>query len=210
VESPNILPVPFVAGLACFLLVAFSAQAQPTNSKKKRGDPWICNDYHSHVNCTGGRYLERAGPEGHRGMDFGADAGTEVLSATYGTVLKKTFDPCPGHGIIVATDLKGTKGMLHGVQVYAFYAHVEALPTLELGQKLRPGQVIGRVIPLRKTECYASREHVHYELRVGRQDGFDIDPNGYWADGPGKPTCYREGMVPPGKTAAPIRCRAGG
>ncbi|MGE5639569.1 MAG: peptidoglycan DD-metalloendopeptidase family protein [Clostridia bacterium] len=196
-----------VAALAS-LVLAVTAIAQPTNSKQKRGDPWICNDYHSHKNCIGKPYLPREGPDGHRGMDFGADAGTEVLSATYGTVVKKTYDACPGHGIIVATDLRATKGLMHDGQVFAFYAHTEGLSDLSPGQDVRPGQVIGHVIPLRKTECYASREHVHYELRVGQKYGFDIDPNAFWADGPGKPTCFREGAaVAPGKTVAPIRCR---
>ena len=194
--------------LALALLIAFTAGAQPTNSKKKRGDPWICNDYHSKKNCVGGRYLERAGPEGHRGIDFGADAGTEVISATHGRVFKKTYDKCAGHGIIVVTDLRATKGLMHDGEVFAFYAHAEGLPDLSPGQAVRPGQVIGHVIPLRKTECYASREHVHYELRVGQKYGDDIDPNAFWLDGPGKPTCYREGLdVPAGKTVAPVRCR---
>ena len=193
---------------AAAILAASSAAAQPTNSKAKRGDPWICNDYHSHVNCTGGRYLERAGPDGHRGIDFGADAGTEVLSATHGTVVKKTFDPCPGHGVVVLTDMRGSSGMFHDGEVFAFYAHVEGLPELAPGQEVRPGQVIGHVIPLRKTECYASRTHAHYELRVTQRYGMDIDPHPFWADGPGKVTCYREGMaVPAGKAVAPIRCR---
>ncbi len=189
------------------LLVACVAFAQPTNSKQRRGDPWICNNYHSHVNCAGGRYLERAGPQGHRGIDFGADAGTEVLSATYGEVVKKTYADCPGHGIVIATDMKGNHGMVWD-RLYAFYAHVEAVPGLSPGQQVRPGEVIGHVIPLRKTPCYASREHVHYELRVSQKYGLDVDPNEYWAEGPGKVSCFREGRaLPPGKAVAPIRCR---
>ncbi len=37
----------------------------------------------------------------------------------------------------------------------------------------------------------------------------DINPHQFWADGPGKVTCFKEGMiVPPGKAVAPVRCRA--
>ena len=83
----------------------------------------------------------------------------------------------------------------------------QPVESLAISQQVKPGDVIGRIIPLRKTECYASREHVHFELRVSAEYGNDIDPNDFWVDGPGRVTCFMEGMtVPPDKMVAPVRC----
>lgn len=90
---------------------------------------------------------------------------------------------------------------------YVRYAHVEAYPNYKSGRQLSPGDPLGTTIPLRRTPCHASREHVHYELRIDADPKRHIDPHAYWADGPAKVTCYRNGMtVPPGKAVALIRC----
>lgn len=172
-------------------------------TKPAAGEPWICNDYRSTRNCIGGPYL----PGGHHGIDFGADAGTEVISATHGTVVSMRPDPCSGHEIRVLTDMVGRHGEVEG-KVYAVYAHAKPLDGLTVSQVLKPGDPIGKVIPLLGTPCYMSREHVHYELRVNNVRGQDIDPHPYWADGPGKPTCFRRGVaIPAGKAVAPVRCK---
>jgi murein DD-endopeptidase MepM/ murein hydrolase activator NlpD len=117
-------------------------------------------------------------------------------------------DPCAGYQIVVATDMVGRHEESEG-NVYAVYAHAKPLDGLTVSQKLKPGDPIARIIPLLNTKCYMSREHVHYELRVKNKVGRDINPHQFWADGPGKVSCFKEGMlVPPGKTVAPIRCRA--
>jgi hypothetical protein len=168
-----------------------------------RGDPWICNDYRSAYNCIGGPYL----PGGHQGIDFGADAGTEVISATYGTIVSMRSDQCSGFEIRVATDLIGRHGEIEG-KVFAIYAHAKPLEGLAVSQAVKPGDPIGKVIPLLGTRCYASREHVHYELRVNNVRELHINPHHYWVDGPNKPTCFKAGsMIPVGKTVAPVRCK---
>lgn len=48
----------------------------------------LCSDYQSRRNCIG---KNRAV---HNGIDFGGVAGTEVISATYGTVVERNFDEC--------------------------------------------------------------------------------------------------------------------
>ena len=160
----------------------------------------ICSDYLSTVGCTG-----RA-REMHHGIDFPGNAGTEVVSATYGTVVRKTFSECAGHGLVVRTDIVARHGELEA-PVYAVYAHVQPLAELATSQQLRPGEPIGRIIPLRFTRCYGTREHVHYELRVGNSAQRHIDPHQFWADGPGKLSCFAPGKpVPAGKTIAPVRC----
>ena len=160
----------------------------------------LCSDYLSTRNCV---FKRRAL---HHGIDFGGVAGTEVISATYGTFVRRNFDECSGHGITVKTDFKARHGDTEA-PVYVRYAHVEAYPALKPGQLLKPGDPLGTTIPLRRTPCHGSREHVHYELRVNADPQRHIDPHAYWVDGEGKVTCYKDGMnVPPGKAVAPIRC----
>jgi len=177
-----------LVGLLC-MLAAGVAEAQD-----------LCSDYQAKRNC-----VNKPRPV-HRGVDFGGPAGSEAISATYGTVVARNYDDCSGHGLTVKTDFTARHGDTEG-PVYVRYAHVEGYEHVKPGRELKPGDPIGRLIPLMKTRCHGSREHVHYELRVNRDPTRHIDPHAYWADGPGKVTCFREGMtVPPGKAVAPRRC----
>jgi murein DD-endopeptidase MepM/ murein hydrolase activator NlpD len=161
----------------------------------------LCSDYLSRSNC-----INRS-RQVHRGIDFGGVAGTEVISATYGTVVRRNYDDCSGHGLTVRTDFRATHEDREG-PVFVRYAHVEAYESIVPGLRLAPGDPLGVTIPLRHTKCHGSREHVHYELRVLGNSKRHINPHSYWADGEGKVTCFRDGMaVPPGKAVAPIRCK---
>jgi murein DD-endopeptidase MepM/ murein hydrolase activator NlpD len=165
------------------------------------GGPEICANFKATGNCAGG-----ARGEMHHGIDFRGEAGTEVISATYGTVVRTNYSECPGYSITVKTDFSARDGDVEG-PVYAIYVHTQALAGLQIAQKLRPGDPIGKIIPLRNTSCYGSATHTHYELRVRNQAVHYIDPHAFWTDGPGKVTCFTPGMeVPPGKTVAPLRC----
>jgi murein DD-endopeptidase MepM/ murein hydrolase activator NlpD len=156
----------------------------------------LCSDYQSRVNCV---YKNR---EVHNGIDFGGKSGSEAISATYGTVVRRNFDECSGDGLTVKTDFS-----VGGEAVYVRYAHVEGYPHVQRGLRLKPGDPIGTLIPLRRTPCHGSREHVHYELRINADPKRHINPHDYWADGPGKVTCFKEGVeVPPGKAVVPRRC----
>ena len=160
----------------------------------------LCSDYLSNMNCISQRRPI------HHGIDFGGVAGTEVISATHGTVTRRNFDECSGHGLTVKTDFSAQAQGVEG-PVFVRYAHVEAHEDVKAGRVLKPGDPIGRTIPLRRTKCHSSREHVHYELRVKADNKLHINPHAYWADGEGKVTCYKDGMtVPPGKAVVPIRC----
>ena len=181
--------------LRSLLLAALVAAAGPALAQD------LCSDYQSGTNCIGKKR------EIHRGIDFGGVAGTEVISATHGTVVSRNFDECSGHGLTVRTDFRAAHGDKEG-PVLVRYAHVEGYAQVLPGLKLKPGDPLGTTIPLRRTRCHGSREHVHYELRVLGNPQRHIDPHPYWADGPGKVTCYVDGMtVPPGKAVAPIRCK---
>jgi murein DD-endopeptidase MepM/ murein hydrolase activator NlpD len=180
-----------VAMFATSMLAAESAAAESAR---------ICSDYKSVINCAGKRR------DIHDGADFRGDAGTEVISATHGTFVRRSFHECPGHGFFIRTDIVARHGDVEG-PVYAAYWHAEALPHLKPGDVVKPGDPIGTIIPLRGTRCYSSAEHVHYELRVRDNARRHIDPHPFWVDGPGRPGCYRPGMtVPPGKAVAPLRC----
>jgi murein DD-endopeptidase MepM/ murein hydrolase activator NlpD len=160
----------------------------------------ICSDYRSTINCIGGTRPV------HEGIDFRGNPGTEVISATRGTVAKKLFNQCAGHGIAIKTDIVARRGDIEG-PVYAFYWHVEPIAGLRISQRVEPGDLIGKIIPLRRTHCYGTAEHVHYELRVGDVPGADISPHPFWAQGPRKVTCFENGIsVPEGKAVAPLRC----
>jgi murein DD-endopeptidase MepM/ murein hydrolase activator NlpD len=161
----------------------------------------LCSDYLSWSNC-----INKRRPQ-HYGIDFGGVAGTEVISATHGTVTQRNFDECSGHGLTVRTDFRATHEDKEG-PVFVRYAHVEGYANVVPGLKLKPGDPIGTTIPLRHTPCHGSREHVHYELRVFGNARRHINPHPYWVDGEGRPTCFRDGMiVPPGKAVVPIRCK---
>jgi len=160
----------------------------------------LCSDYLAPRNCVGGNRPE------HHGVDFGRPAGTEVLAVTHGTVVKKFFNECAGHEIVIKTQITGRLGM-HVGPIHVHYAHVEPLPGLDLYKAVKPGEVIGKIIPLRKTVCYGSREHVHLEMRIDDLPASHFNPHPYWLDGPGQVTCFKPGMVvPPGKIVAPVRC----
>jgi murein DD-endopeptidase MepM/ murein hydrolase activator NlpD len=184
-------PVAKICAAAVLALVACSAAAEHAR---------ICSDYKSIINCAGKRR------DLHEGADFRGDAGTEVISATHGTFVRRSYNECAGHGFFIRTDIVARHGEVEG-PVYAAYWHAEALPHLKPGDVIKPGDPVARIIPLRGTRCYASAEHVHYELRVRDNAQRHIDPHPFWIDGPGKPTCYNPGMaVPPGKAVAPVRC----
>ncbi|HUN67693.1 MAG TPA: M23 family metallopeptidase [Burkholderiales bacterium] len=160
----------------------------------------LCSDYLSTKNCIGKRRPV------HHGIDFGGAAGTEVISATYGTVVRRNFDECSGHGLTVKTDFVARHDDLEG-PVYVRYAHVEGFEYAKPGLDLKPGDPIGRTIPLRHTKCHGSREHVHYELRINGDPKLHVNPHAFWADGEGKVTCFKKGMTAPaGKAVAPIAC----
>ncbi|MFN9708702.1 MAG: hypothetical protein ACK53K_02855 [Burkholderiales bacterium] len=94
-------------------------------------------------------------------------------------------------------------------QVFAIYAHVKPLDSLKVSQVVKPGDPIGKVIPILGTPCYNSKEHVYYELRINNIRGLHINPHQYWVDDPNRPTCFKaRAAVPAGKAVARLKCQA--
>lgn len=162
--------------------------------------PDLCNDYGSYRNCVGGNYIPG---RWHQGLDFGGSSGTPVISATYGEIVAASPDACAGFLITVKTPIR----LNTGETLYAMYAHAKPVDDTRPSRAIKPGDVIGHIIPLLGTVCYMSRTHVHLELRIENDRSRTTNPHQYWADGVGKVTCFRAGAtVPQDRIVAPIRC----
>ena len=97
----------------------------------------------------------------HRGVDFGAPSGTAVYAA--------------GDGVVVEAGTKGGYGtfvrLRHTAALETAYGHLLRLaPGLRVGQRVRQGQVIGKV----GATGQATGPHLHFEVC---RNGQAIDPS---------------------------------
>jgi len=101
----------------------------------------------------------------HNGIDIACDLGTQVLAAAAGTVTKVYDD-----------DLYGTTVEIdHANGVHTVYANLAAAPTVEEGDIVTMGQVIGAV---GNTALGETNEvcHLHFSMTL---DGASVDPTSY-------------------------------
>lgn len=102
---------------------------------------------------------------GHMGIDFSAEAGTEVL-AVYDGVIES----------ITTSYLQGTTVTIdHGNGLKSVYNSIEAAENLAEGQKVEKGDVIGAVSDNNRQE-YKDGAHLHFEVV---ENGKRIDPETY-------------------------------
>ena len=102
---------------------------------------------------------------GHMGMDFSADAGTEVVAAYAGTVES-----------ITTSYLRGTTVTInHGNGLKSVYNSIDALETLAEGQNVAAGQKIGEVSDNNRQE-YKDGPHLHFEVTL---NGDKVNPETY-------------------------------
>ena len=102
---------------------------------------------------------------GHMGIDFGAQAGTEVVAAYNGKIES-----------ISSSYLKGTTITIdHGNGLKSIYNSIDALETLEEGQSVSAGELIGTVSDNNRQE-YKDGPHLHFEVTV---NGEWVDPDEY-------------------------------
>ena len=98
----------------------------------------------------------------HDGVDISAKPGSTVLAACSGTVLAVENDPMMGTTVTIAHD--------GGYQTT--YASLQSRPTVEAGDTVSAGQIIGAVGTTAKAESGQS-PHLHFSVM---KDGDVIDP----------------------------------
>ena len=98
----------------------------------------------------------------HDGVDISAKPGTTVLAACSGTVLAVKNDPMMGTTVTIGHD--------GGYQTT--YASLQTRPTVEAGDTVSAGQIIGAVGTTAKAESGQS-PHLHFSVT---KDGDAVDP----------------------------------
>ena len=102
---------------------------------------------------------------GHMGIDFSATAGANVVAVYDGTIES-----------ITTSYLKGTTIVIdHGNGLKSIYNSLDALETLEEGQSVSKGELIGYVSDNNRQE-YKDGPHLHFEVT---KNGEWIDPDEY-------------------------------
>lgn len=104
----------------------------------------------------------------HTGVDFSAEAGTEVTAAYAGTVESVTENILEGGKIVLS----------HGNGLYTVYASVDAASGLRAGDTVEQGEVIGTVSAAADAMGNEFNEgaHLHFEVLENEKQ---IDPATY-------------------------------
>lgn len=98
----------------------------------------------------------------HCGLDIAADVGTQVLAVSTGTVEE-----------VYADDLMGTTVVIdHGNGLRSMYCNLAAIPTVEVGDEVSTGDIIGSVGTTALAEN-SRASHLHLEMS---KDGAEVDP----------------------------------
>ena len=105
----------------------------------------------------------------HRGIDFKAEAGTEVYAAYEGTVSDISTDLLNGTVIVID----------HGDGIQTVYKSLAAEVNVEIGDRVRKRDVIGSVSDSMGVEL-AEGAHLHFEVLA---DGELTDPYEYLLEG---------------------------
>lgn len=101
----------------------------------------------------------------HDGVDIAAEAGTTVMAPAGGTVSDIYTDDLMGTTVVI----------LHADSVLSTCSNLQAVPTVEIGDTVRTGDVIGAV----GTSAIAeSRQPSHLHLSMTR-DGVSVSPLDY-------------------------------
>lgn len=98
----------------------------------------------------------------HQGLDLAAPLGTQVLAVADGTVSAVYADPLMGQTVVID----------HDGQVQSIYSNLAGTPTVEVGDAVTTGAVIGAV---GKTAIAESSKASHLHLEMTHQ-GQTVDP----------------------------------
>jgi len=153
----------------------------------------------------------------HSGIDFGAPAGTPVLSASFGTVVDVSFTACSGGSVIVKHPAKhqpstrsgpgGAAGL--GQDIFVIYVHIN--PSVKKGDRLTPGQTIATIAVSARLPC-ARGDHLHFMVSYKQRKLaiHTLNPHRFWVDGSYQLSCYDKGAIYSSKKFAiisPIKCK---
>ena len=101
----------------------------------------------------------------HAALDYWCAAGTNIMAADSGTVLKAEWHPSYGYYILID----------NGAGMATLYAHCSSILT-SVGASVNKGDVIGLV----GMTGSATGNHLHLEVRI---NGERVDPLGYVSPG---------------------------
>ena len=102
----------------------------------------------------------------HDGVDISAKPGTTVLAATAGTVASVEDHPLMGTTVVIE----------HEGGYATTYANLQAKPTVEPGELVTAGQIIGAVGTTASAEA-AQSPHLHFSVA---RDGEAVDPTEFF------------------------------
>jgi len=153
----------------------------------------ITSDYGSRIGANG---YKRGG--WHRGVDIYHDTGTPIIAAADGKVISAEVGSCWGPTILIH---HGTAD--NGKPLYGLYAHMRNM-NVKVGDEVKRGEQIAEMGHDIFNSCGGGLHHLHFQVShnpngipigwgwsyfVG--DGWNApNPHNYWADGPGKITCF--------------------
>ncbi|MBQ7949052.1 MAG: M23 family metallopeptidase [Clostridia bacterium] len=120
----------------------------------------IVNDYGFYHNKTLNNYYE------HKGVDFTAEVGTEVLAVADGVVESIYRDD-----VLTGTEIT----VDHGDGVKTVYRFIAVDENLTVGAEVKRGDVIATVAEATGEE-YKDGAHLHFEIK---KDGKQVDPATY-------------------------------
>ena len=173
----------------------------------------IASDFGSRTDALGRRRNQK-----HQGIDITGPVGTEIIAITDGRVLLTKDESCWGPTIMIDHGFSGKKPLI------ALYGHLDEMLVHE-NEFVKRGQLIGRLGDNAKNrKCVRGIRHLH--LQLGREiqtneqrnpywghkyflkDGNrGLNPHQFWADGPGKVTCFVPGInYPKDKITWPLHC----
>ena len=120
----------------------------------------VMNDFGFYHNKTLNNYYE------HKGVDFTAEVGTEVLAVDDGVVESIYKDD-----VLTGTEIT----VDHGDGVKTVYRFIDVGEDLTVGTSVKRGDVIGTVAEATGEE-YKDGAHLHFEIK---KDGKQVDPATY-------------------------------
>ncbi|MBE6948646.1 MAG: M23 family metallopeptidase [Ruminococcaceae bacterium] len=99
----------------------------------------------------------------HDGIDIEAQVGTRVMAVTDGTVTEVNTDDMYGTTVVIS----------HSDGTESIYSNLASVPTVEVGDTVSCGDIIGSVGDTAEAET-SEVSHLHFAMK---KDGKSVDPN---------------------------------